>query len=124
MDNIAGTKSGLTWAVHIASPPLSCCGSFPPWAFWCRPSGPPTRSRLRAGGPRSFPTEQTLQIRAGSGDAAVLEGDLWVIEGNFFEGADALSPSATILSFGVSSRAIGAFAPGRWPSQATARPSS
>jgi len=112
MDNIAGTKSGLTWAVHIAVAALVLLWIFPTVGLLV--SSFRTADQISSSGwwASLFPTEQTLQIRAGSGDAAVQEGDLWVIEGNFFEGEDALSPSATILSFGVSSRAIGAFAPG------------
>ena len=113
MDNIAGTKSGLTWAVHIAVAALVLLWIFPTVGLLV--SSFRTADQISSSGwwASLFPTEQTLQIRTGSGDAAVLEGDLWVIEGNFFEGEDALSPSATILSFGVSSRAIGAFPPGQ-----------
>jgi alpha-glucoside transport system permease protein len=112
MDNIAGTKSGLTWAVHIAVGALVLLWIFPTLGLLV--SSFRTADQISSSGwwASLFPTEQTLQIRTGSGDDAVQEGDLWVIEGNFFEGEDALSASATILSYGVSSRAIGAFAPG------------
>lgn len=112
MDNIAGKKSGLTWAVHISVALLVVLWLFPTVGLLV--SSFRTADQISSSGwwAALFPTEQTLQVRTGGRDAAVQEGDLWVIEGSFFEGEEALPPSASILSYGVSSREIGAFAPG------------
>jgi alpha-glucoside transport system permease protein len=58
-----------------------------------------------------FPAEQTLQLRTAGPDAAVQQDGVWVIEGNFHEDG-ALPAGASIRSFGTSSRAVDAFAPG------------
>ncbi|MGI1661649.1 ABC transporter permease subunit [Palleronia sp. KMU-117] len=112
MDNIAGRKSGLTWAVHIAVALLVVLWLFPTVGLFV--SSFRTADQISSSGwwAALFPTEQTQQLRIGGRDAAVQEGDLWVIEGSFFEGPESLSSSAEIRAFGVSSRAIGAFAPG------------
>jgi alpha-glucoside transport system permease protein len=112
MDNIAGRKSGLTWAVHIAVAALVLLWLFPTVGLFV--SSFRTADQISSSGwwAALFPTEQTQQLRIGGREAAEQEGDLWVIEGSFFEGPDSLAASAEIRAFGVSSRAIGAFAPG------------
>ena len=112
MDNIAGTKSGLTWAVHLSVAFLVIAWLFPTVGLFV--SSFRTADQISSSGwwAALFPTEQVVQVRTGGRDAATLEGDLYVVEGNFFEGEDALNPEAGIVAFGVSSRAVGAFQPG------------
>jgi alpha-glucoside transport system permease protein len=112
MDNIAGTKSGLTWAVHIAVALLVLLWIFPTVGLLV--SSFRTADQISSSGwwASLFPAEQVLQVRTGGPDAAVQEGDLWIIEGNFFEKEDGLPSGSGIVSFGVSSRAVDAFAPG------------
>jgi alpha-glucoside transport system permease protein len=112
MDNIAGTKSGLTWAVHIAVAFLVLLWLFPTVGLLV--SSFRTADQISSSGwwAALFPTEQTVQVRAGGREAARQEGDLWIIEGNFFEEEAGLPGSSEIRSFGTSSRAIGANMPG------------
>jgi len=113
MDKIAGTKSGLTWAVHISVVVLVALWLFPTVGLLV--SSFRTADQISSSGwwASLFPTEQTVQLRTGGRDVATQDGDLWVIEGNFFgDGAQTLPGAAEIRAFGVSSRAIGAFAPG------------
>jgi alpha-glucoside transport system permease protein len=51
-----------------------------------------------------FPAEQTAQYRAPGGDQAVREGDLYVIDGNVFDGG-----RGKVTAFGTSTREPGAF---------------
>ncbi len=112
MDNIAGTKSSLTWAVHIAVVVLVLLWIFPTVGLLV--SSFRTADQISSSGwwASLFPAEQVLQVRTAGPDAAVQDGGVWVIEGNFFEGEEGLPAGASIVSFGVSSRAVDAFAPG------------
>ena len=112
MDNIAGTKSHLTWAVHIAVVFLVLLWIFPTVGLLV--SSFRTADQISSSGwwASLFPAEQVLQVRTGGPGDAVQEGDLWVIEGNFFDKEEGLPAGASIVSFGVSSRAVDAFAPG------------
>jgi alpha-glucoside transport system permease protein len=112
MDNIAGTKSHLTWAVHIAVVLLVLLWIFPTVGLLV--SSFRTADQISTSGwwASLFPAEQVLQVRTGGPDAAVQQDGLWVIEGNFIEDAGGLPAGSTILSFGTSSRAVAAFAPG------------
>ena len=78
-DNIAGTKSSLTWAVHISVACWWRCGCSRPSACWCRRSAPATRSPVgwwqalsRRSRTRRFPPPHR-------GDEAERDG-LYVIE--------------------------------------------
>jgi alpha-glucoside transport system permease protein len=112
MDNIAGTKSGLTWAVHIAVVFLVLLWIFPTLGLLV--SSFRTADQISSSGwwASLFPAEQTLQVRTGGPDAAIQQDGVWVIEGNFFEDEEGLPAGSTIRSFGTSSRAVDAFAPG------------
>jgi alpha-glucoside transport system permease protein len=112
MDNIAGTKSGLTWAVHIAVVLLVLLWIFPTVGLLV--SSFRTADQISTSGwwASLFPAEQTLQVRTGGPEAAVQQDGVWVIEGNFIEDAGGLPSGSTIRSFGISSRAVNAFAPG------------
>jgi alpha-glucoside transport system permease protein len=111
MDNIAGTKSGLTWAVHIAVVLLVLLWVFPTVGLLV--SSFRTTDQISSSGwwAALFPAEQTLQVRTAGPDAATQQDGVWVIEGNFLEDGS-LPAGSTIRSFGTSSRAVGAFAPG------------
>ncbi len=112
MDNIAGTKSSLTWAVHISVLLLVLLWLFPTVGLFV--SSFRTSDQIASSGwwNSLFPTEQTVQLRTGGRDAAAQEGDLYVVEGNFLTDEGGLGSEATISAFGVSSRAVGAFQPG------------
>jgi alpha-glucoside transport system permease protein len=110
MDNIAGTKSGLTWAVHIAVVFLVLLWIFPTLGLFV--SSFRTADQISSSGwwASLFPSEQTLQLRTAGPDAAVQQDGVWVVEGNFYE--TGLPAGASIRSFGVTSRAVNAFGPG------------
>ncbi|MEM9970116.1 MAG: carbohydrate ABC transporter permease [Pseudomonadota bacterium] len=112
MDNIAGSKSSLTWAVHISVLFLVLLWLFPTVGLFV--SSFRTADQISSSGwwAALFPTEQTVQVRTGGRDAAVQDGALFVVEGNFYEGEDALNPDAVPGRFGVSSRDVSAFAIG------------
>ena len=112
MDNIAGTKSGLTWAVHIAVVLLVLLWIFPTVGLLV--SSFRTADQISTSGwwASLFPAEQTLQVRTGGPEAAVQQDGVWVIEGNFIEDEGGLPAGSTIRSFGTSSRAVDACAPG------------
>jgi alpha-glucoside transport system permease protein len=112
MDNIAGSKSSLTWAVHISVAFLVALWLFPTVGLFV--SSFRTADQISASGwwKSLFPTEQTIQLRTGGKDAAVQEGGLYVVTGNLLTDGDGPGDDLDISAFGVSSRAIGAFAPG------------
>ncbi|MCG6882815.1 MAG: carbohydrate ABC transporter permease [Silicimonas sp.] len=113
MDNIAGTKSSLTWAVHISVVLLVALWLFPTLGLFV--SSFRTADQISSSGwwNAMFPTEQTVQLRAGGRDAATQEGDLFVVEGNLLED-DEESPGTgvTLSRYGVSSRDVSAYAVG------------
>ncbi|MFV0336181.1 MAG: carbohydrate ABC transporter permease [Tropicimonas sp.] len=104
MDNIAGTRSRLTWAVHISVTVLVL--------LWLMPTVGLLVSSFRTGDQIAtsgwwaamFPSEQNLVIRADGPDKQVQQGDLHVIEGNL--------GATNISAWGTSSRAIDAYGPG------------
>ena len=112
MDNIAGRKSNLTWAVHISVAFLVLLWIFPTVGLLV--SSFRTADQIASSGWWSAlsPTEQVIQLRTGGRDAATQEGDLYVVEGNLLTDGDGPGDAATISAFGTSSRAIGAFQAG------------
>ena len=108
MDNIAGQKSALTWAVHISVAVLVVLWLFPTVGLFV--SSFRTTDQISTGGwwKALFPAEQNLTIRAAGPDAQVEVDGLYVIEGQLFDAGE----EATISAWGISSRAIDAFAPG------------
>jgi len=108
MDNIAGTKSSLTWAVHISVVLLVALWLFPTVGLLV--SSFRTADQIATGGwwKAMFPSEQNLTLRTDGPDAAVKQGGLYVIEGQLFE----TGKEAEISVFGISSRDIDAFRPG------------
>lgn len=108
MDNIAGTKSSLTWAVHISVVLLVALWLFPTVGLLV--SSFRTSDQIATSGwwKASFPSVQNSIIRADSPDTQFMEGDLYIIEGDLFEA----ERGATVSVYGISSRAIDAFTAG------------
>lgn len=105
MDNIAGTKSSLTWAVHISVALLVALWLFPTLGLLV--SSFRTSDQIATSGwwKAGFPSEQNLTLRTAAPDTQVQEGDLFVVQGNLFG-----EPGAAEISvFGISSRDINAF---------------
>ncbi|MCK0148412.1 carbohydrate ABC transporter permease [Marivita sp. S6314] len=111
MDNIAGTKSSLTWAVHISVVVLVALWLFPTVGLFV--SSFRTADQIATSGwwNALFPTEQSLTLRAAGPDEQVLTDGVYVIEGNLFAGED-LSDEIDMSAWGTSSRDVGAYAPG------------
>ena len=108
MDNIAGTKSSLTWVVHISVVLLVILWLFPTLGLLV--SSFRTGDQISASGwwNSLFPSEQNIQLRAADpDDNRVADGDMFVVEGNLFEGD---APDMSV--WGTSSRQIDAFKPG------------
>lgn len=112
MDNIAGSKSSLGWAVHISVALLVALWLFPTLGLFI--SSFRTADQISSSGwwASLSASEQTLQLRTGGRDAAVVENDVYVVTGNLLYDNDGPGSDLTITSFGVSSRAIGAYQPG------------
>jgi len=113
MDNIAGTKSGLTWAVHISVVLLVLLWLFPTFGLFV--SSFRTADQIASSGwwNALFPTEQTVQLRAGGRDAATQEGSVYVVEGNLLaDDEESPGTGVTLSRFGVSSRDVSAYAVG------------
>jgi len=108
MDNIAGTKSSLTWAVHISVTLLVLLWLFPTVGLLV--SSFRTSDQIATSGwwKAMFPSEQNLTLRADAPEMQVQEGDLYVIEGDLFEEGIEVSVSV----YGVSSNAFDAFTAG------------
>ena len=108
MDNIAGTKSSLTWIVHISVAFLVVLWLFPTVGLFV--SSFRTTDQIVTGGwwKALFPAEQNETIRAASPETQVEINGLYVIEGQLFEDG----VEAEIRVWGISSRAIDAYVPG------------
>ncbi len=111
MDNIAGTKSSLTWAVHISVAALVALWLFPTVGLFV--SSFRTADQIATSGwwKALFPTEQSLTLRTADPDTQMSVDGVYVIEGNLFTGED-LSDEIDMSAWGTSSRDIGAYAPG------------
>ena len=110
MSSIAGTKSSLNWAVHISVAVLVALWVFPTLGLFI--SSFRTADQIASSGWWSAlsPAEQVIQLRTGGREAATLEGDLYVVEGNLLtDGEDAPGADTKISAFGTSSRAVGAY---------------
>jgi alpha-glucoside transport system permease protein len=109
MDNIAGTKSSLTWAVHISVAFLVALWLFPTLGLLV--SSFRTTDQISSSGwwKAMFPTEQTIQLRTGGATAAVQQDGLYVVEGNILTDEGGPGTGSEPVAFGVSSREIGAY---------------
>ena len=108
MDNIAGHKSSLTWAVHLSVLALVLLWLFPTVGLFV--SSFRTADQIATSGwwKAGFPSVQNLTLRASAPESQVLEGEQYVIEGDLFE----VGKTVSVSRFGVSSRAPTAFAAG------------
>ena len=110
MDNIAGTKSGLTWAVHIATALLVALWLFPTVGLFV--SSFRTADQISGSGwwASLFPAEQNEVLRAADPDEnRVADGDMFTVSGNAFGDEES---DKTISVWGTSSRAIDAYQAG------------
>jgi alpha-glucoside transport system permease protein len=108
-DGMAGQKSGLTWAVQISVVLLVALWLFPTVGLLV--SSFRTADQISSSGWWGALTaqEQSEVIRVASPeDNRVAQGDVYVVEGNLFEGG----VEKEVLSWGTSSQDIAAFAPG------------
>ncbi|SHG82853.1 carbohydrate ABC transporter permease [Cognatishimia maritima] len=108
MNNIAGTKSSLTWAVHISVAVLVIAWLLPTVGLFV--SSFRTADQIATSGwwKALFSQEQTLSLRAAPAEEQVQVGNLYVIEGQIFES----EARPEIQTWGISSRAVDAFIPG------------
>ena len=108
MDNIAGSKSTLTWAVHISLAVLVLAWLFPTVGLLV--SSFRTADQISTSGwwNAMFPSEQNLTLRSAAPETQTTESGLHVISGNLFGEAG----EATISVWGISSRAIDDFVAG------------
>ena len=108
MDNIAGTKSGLTWAVHISVAVLVMLWLFPTVGLLV--SSFRTSDQIATSGwwNSMFPSEQNLTLRSADPETQLLMDGVYVIEGNLF-GA---TSDAEISAWGLSSREIDTYVAG------------
>ncbi|MDW4498830.1 carbohydrate ABC transporter permease [Sulfitobacter sp. D35] len=106
MDNIAGTKSSLSWAVNISVILLVVLWLVPTIGLLV--SSFRDRDQISASGwwLAPFPVEQNFQARAAS-DTAREENGVWIIEGNVFG-----EEGGTVVNFGGTRSAPTAMAPG------------
>jgi alpha-glucoside transport system permease protein len=114
MDNIAGKKSSLTWAVNVTVVALVL--------IWLIPTVGLLVSSFRdrdqiAASPwweSAFPVEQAFRARAEG--TVTPQGDLWVIEGNVFEASEVADQFSAerppISAFGLTGREPGGFEAG------------
>ncbi len=108
MDSIAGRRPALVWITHISVLLLVLLWIAPTLGLFI--SSLRTADQIASSGwwKALFPTEQSERLRAASPDAQIRDGAFYVIEGDLF------APGAygDISSWGISSRAHDAFAPG------------
>ncbi|WP_439143189.1 carbohydrate ABC transporter permease [Planktotalea sp.] len=108
MDNIAGSKSSLTWLVHISVLALVLLWLFPTVGLFVSSFRTTDQIASSAWWKSLFPTEQSVTLRTAAPDAMVQEGNLFVVQGQLFEEG----VEAEISVWGVSSRAIDTNVPG------------
>ncbi len=108
MDNIAGHKSGLTWAVHLSVAFLVILWLFPTMGLFV--SSFRTADQISSSGwwKALFPTEQNIVVRGASPSEQVQVDGMYVIEGSVFDSRS----SGDIAHWGTSSREIDAYKPG------------
>ncbi|MCA8884686.1 MAG: carbohydrate ABC transporter permease [Rhodobacteraceae bacterium] len=108
MDNIAGQKSGLSWAVNIAVVAMVLVWIIPTVGLLV--SSFRDRDQISASGwwQAPFSVEQTYRGRV-STDHPSRDGALYVLSGNIFDESDA---SGTLYAFGTTGREPTAFAAG------------
>ena len=115
MENIAGKKSGLSWAVHITVTALVLLWLIPTIGLLV--SSFRDRDQISATGwwLAPLPVEFNFRIRPPT-DGAREENGLWVLEGSVFDQRETAGRfpdgAGTVSAFGVRAQAPGEFAPG------------
>lgn len=106
MDNIAGTRPGLVWAVNLSVIFLVLLWAIP--TFGLLVSSFRDRDQITTSGwwKALFASEQNIIVRSKLPEEQYSEGDLFVISGNIFENGE-----GRVIAFGVSSRAPTDFLP-------------
>ena len=112
MSSIAGKKSALTWVVHISVLVLVLAWLFPTAGLFV--SSFRTADQISSSGwwASLSESESIVQLRTGGKNEAVQVDDNFIVEGNLLTDNDESRGEASISAFGVSSRAIGAYAIG------------
>ncbi|MGH1483774.1 MAG: carbohydrate ABC transporter permease [Geminicoccales bacterium] len=113
MDGMAGTKSSLTWAVHISVVLLVALWLFPTIGLFV--SSFRTADQISGSGwwAAMFPAEQNEVLRAADPDEnRAKDGDAFVVSGNIFAEAGNEPGNKVISVWGTSSRAISDYQPG------------
>ena len=107
MDNIAGTKSPLVWAVNFSVALLVALWLFPTVGLFV--SSFRTADQIAGSGwwASMFASQQNEAFRTADPAERVPDGEFFVLEGNLFEVAG-VAPR-TISTWGVSARAVAAF---------------
>lgn len=108
MQSIAGSKSSLTWAVHISVAVMVVLWLIPTVGLFV--SSFRTADQISTSGwwASLFPAEQNVVARAADPDEnRVADGSTFVVSGNLFDGDD-----KTISVWGTSSRAIDIYVAG------------
>ena len=110
MEGIAGRKPALIWAMQLSVAGLVLLWLFPTVGLLV--SSFRTADQIASSGwwKAMFPSVQNLTLRAQAPDAQRAEAGLYVIDGNLF--IEAGREVAEISAFGISSKAVDAFAPG------------
>lgn len=106
MDNIAGVKSRLTWAVNISVFLLVLLWTIP--TFGLLVSSFRDRDQITTSGwwTSMSASERNLTLRSAAPETAVQSAGQWLIEGRLFEEA------AEITAFGINAKRPTEFAPG------------
>lgn len=102
MSAIAGTKSSLTWAVHLSLAAMVLLWLFPTVGLLV--SSFRTADQIATSGwwNSMLPAEQNSTLRTGSAENQIEKDGVFIIEGNLFDDPD----KATLSAWGTSSRAI------------------
>ena len=110
MDNIAGSKSSLTWLVHLSVAFLVFLWLFPTVGLLV--SSFRTSDQIATTGwwKAMFPAEQNLTLRTAAPDTQTETDGMFVITGNLF--VDDGREPVDITVYGISSQNIDAFQPG------------
>lgn len=114
MDNIAGTKSSLTWATHLSVLALVLLWLIPTIGLFV--SSFRDRDQISESGWWQAPFAVELTARGRTGTEATREGDVYVVTGNIYDDPEAKSyfpgGGGEIVAFGTSGRNPGEFEAG------------
>lgn len=108
MDNIAGTKSSLGWALNISVIALVLLWLIPTLGLFVSSFRSADQISTSGWWMAPFATDQVAQARTGSPEEQVQQDGLWVIEGDFFRDVP-----LTVSRWGSSSRDVSAYEPGQ-----------